>query len=40
MLRMKVPASEITAFTEALADLAKNMGEVAEYAESASTSGK
>lgn len=34
----EVPASEITAFTEALADLAKNMGEVAEYAESASTS--
>jgi len=34
----EVPASEITAFTEALADLAENMGEVAEYAESASTS--
>ena len=34
----EVPASEITAFTEALADLAKNMGEVAEYAESASAS--
>ena len=34
----EVPASEITAFTEALADLAKNMGEVAEYAESASES--
>ena len=34
----EVPASEITAFTEALADLAKNMGEVAAYAESASTS--
>lgn len=34
----EVPASEITAFTEALADLAGNMSEVAEYAESASTS--
>lgn len=34
----EVPASEITAFTEALADLAENMSEVAEYAESASTS--
>lgn len=34
----EVPASEVTAFTEALADLAKNMGEVAEYAESASAS--
>ena len=34
----EVPASEITAFTEALADLAGNMSEVAAYAESASTS--
>ena len=34
----EVPASEITAFTEALADLAGNMGEVKTYAESASTS--
>lgn len=34
----EVPASEITAFTEALADLAGNMSEVATYAESASTS--
>ena len=34
----EVPASEITAFTEALADLAENMSEVATYAESASTS--
>lgn len=34
----EVPASEITAFTEALADLAGNMSEVAEYAESASIS--
>jgi len=34
----EVPASEITAFTEALADLAENMGEVKTYAESASTS--
>ena len=32
----EVPASEITAFTEALADLAGNMSEVAAYAESAS----
>lgn len=34
----EVPASEITAFTEALADLAGNMSEVKTYAESASTS--
>lgn len=34
----EVPASEVTAFTEALADLAGNMSEVATYAESASTS--
>ena len=34
----EVPASEITAFTEALADLAGNMSEVAAYAESASAS--
>lgn len=34
----EVPASEVTAFTEALADLAGHMGEVAEYAESANES--